>query len=570
MLKIGTVVNEESSIKVLQKWVKLNFDWESIGKDFIEDYKEASLRHFLLTIKLKLEIKGEDLYLHLNPSQYKRSFLNPLLINLFNELFCDFDKVLEKHPSITHEPVLEEKELTPEETLKLLASFHHKTDNTVDVQHPDLLPELRPYQEDAVRWLLSREQNNEDFIEEGFEIIHSKLNEEFYINTLSLEIYPFKPLKCFLAPGGILADEMGLGKTVEMLALFLLHPNKNMINKSPELFTDDLPLKKKRVIRCICGKTKSKNLIECLNCGVSNHKKCVAKHSSSKSRDNYICPECWELQENLLDCSTTLIVSPNSIKNQWKSEIERHISKPLNILMYEKITNKKYMSPMDLTSFDIIIIDYSTLRSEIYYDAENFSQMNRRHESRTMKLLSPLTRINWWRICMDEAQMVSTTKTNIYKMINKLNCVNKWAVTGTPIHKSIEDLLVHVNLFKLSPFSEKHTFDRLVYEYRTNMNNTLVDYLQKIMWRMSKDEVKDQLNLPEHKEIVHFVNFTNIMTFFYDEQRQKYTEQFFLEANFVKSKLVKDIDGSRLLKVRLYLLLSNIYKSFLSFSSSLP
>lgn len=220
--------------------------------------------------------------------------------------------------------------------------------------------------------------------------------------------------------------------------------------------------------------------------------------------------------------------------------------------MYQKISNRKYISPLDLVEYDIVITDYSTLRSEVYYNGDNTCQMNRRNESRNMRLLSPLTKVNWWRICMDEAQMVSTTLTNVYKMINKLSCVNKWAVSGTPIHKSIDDLLVHMNLFNLGPLSAGRNFQRLVYDYRTGTNNNLVEYLQKIMWRTSKDQVKDQLNLPEHKEVVHFVTFSNIMTFFYDEQRQKYTEQFFKEANFLKSALVKDIDRNRIVKVSVF------------------
>lgn len=56
----------------------------------------------------------------------------------------------------------------------------------LDVQHKSLAPILRPYQSDAVRWMLTSEQDQP-------------------------------------GQGGILADEMGLGKTVEVLALILNH-----------------------------------------------------------------------------------------------------------------------------------------------------------------------------------------------------------------------------------------------------------------------------------------------------------------------------------------------------------
>lgn len=531
---------DSTYLKYAKSSFKLNFDWEKLRKDF------AHINRY----KLNLRALDGSLYLVLNAKRTIQ-YDDPKLIKLYNELFCDFNEALERHPSLEVTPCLEDKELTPEETATFLSFFNsHRVDSDTDVQHPDLLPELRPYQEDAVRWLLHREKTRGEFTEERFETIHSRYceNQEFFIYLTSLEIHEIKPQKCFLSPGGILADEMGLGKTVEMLALFLYHPNPNPKNTMPMILEDELPLKRQKVLRCICGSTMPTKQIECLNCGTSSHIWCVARKSSTKTRENYICPECWDLQENL-DCNTTLIVSPTSIQNQWRSEIQRHISKPLKILMYHRITNRKYISPLDLIQYDIVITDYGTLGSEVYFDVDNSCHMNRRNESRSMRLLSPLAKVNWWRICMDEAQMVSSTCTKAYKMINRLSCVNKWAVTGTPIHKSIDDLSVHMNLFDVFPLSEGPNFRRLFYEYRSGINNTLVEYLQKFMWRTSKDQVKEQLDLPESKEIVHFVTFTNIMTFFYEEQRQKYTDQFFQEAKFLKSTLVRDIEKSRVIKV---------------------
>lgn len=74
-------------------------------------------------------------------------------------------------------------------------------ENNRDVQHESLAPQLRPYQIEAVKWMLDNELN-----------------------------YPGK--------GGILADEMGLGKTVEVLALILNHTrtgdSKNLTPETTE------------------------------------------------------------------------------------------------------------------------------------------------------------------------------------------------------------------------------------------------------------------------------------------------------------------------------------------------
>lgn len=50
---------------------------------------------------------------------------------------------------------------------------------------------------------------------------------------------------------------------------------------------------------------------------------------------------------------------------------------------------------------------------------------------------SPLVRVKWWRLCLDEAQTVDTPGKMVSEMANKLHANFRWAVTGTPISKNI-------------------------------------------------------------------------------------------------------------------------------------
>ena len=100
------------------------------------------------------------------------------------------------------------------------------------VQHPALLPVLRPYQKSAVEWMLFKE-NLFSKIEEDTELkLHCLFIELtaldgtiLYYNKYGGYFTKNKPLEVLPTPGGILADEMGLGKTVEVLACILNNPS---------------------------------------------------------------------------------------------------------------------------------------------------------------------------------------------------------------------------------------------------------------------------------------------------------------------------------------------------------
>ena len=122
-----------------------------------------------------------------------------------------------------------------------IKSFHRQQFySSKDVQHPSLIPQLRPYQAAAVRWMLHKE---------NFDVNPSKTQELKQLHSLYVElksvddvliyynkygsfIVKDKPFQNPTCPGGILADEMGLGKTVEVLSCMLCHPRKDV----PEQF----------------------------------------------------------------------------------------------------------------------------------------------------------------------------------------------------------------------------------------------------------------------------------------------------------------------------------------------
>ena len=53
---------------------------------------------------------------------------------------------------------------------------------------------------------------------------------------------------------------------------------------------------------------------------------------------------------------------------------------------------------------------------------------------------TPLTRLRWWRVCLDEAQMVESSNAGATAMAAQLQAVHRWAVTGTPLSQDARDL----------------------------------------------------------------------------------------------------------------------------------
>ena len=158
---------------------------------------------------------------------------------------------------------------------------------------------------------------------------------------------------------GVLAEEMGLGKTIEILSLILL--NKRKLKDSKVTFIDD----ENRTI------TKTK---------------------------------------------TTLIICPNAILKQWLEEIELHANslKWYNYKGYNEIMrNCKTVDEavQQLCQYDIIVTSYNVIATEVHHAEFNRSIRSRRLKSPKYDYSSPLALMQFYRIILDEVQMLRSSST---------------------------------------------------------------------------------------------------------------------------------------------------------------
>eukprot|EP01044_Picomonas_judraskeda_P005205 COSAG03_NODE_482_length_7563_cov_113.365086_4_plen_1377_part_00 len=84
-------------------------------------------------------------------------------------------------------------------------------------------------------------------------------------------------------------------------------------------------------------------------------------------------------------------------------------------------------APVDIASCDIILASYETFRKELGSARSSFS-------------VSPLEQLGFWRIVLDEAQLVSKTNSVAAQMAAHLWRRHAWVVTGTPVASSVQEI----------------------------------------------------------------------------------------------------------------------------------
>ncbi|NXE94782.1 SHPRH ligase, partial [Menura novaehollandiae] len=279
---------------------------------------------------------------------------------------------------------------------------------------------------------------------------------------------------------------------------------------------------------CICGElglADYKARVQCLKCYLWQHAECVNyKEENLKSRPFY-CPHCLVAMKPV-PTGATLIISPSSICHQWVDEINRHVrSSSLRVLVYQGVKKHGFLQPHMLAEQEVVITTYDVLRTELNYvdiphsnseDGRRF-----RNQKRYMAIPSPLVAVEWWRICLDEAQMVECTTAKAAEMALRLSGINRWCVSGTPVQRGLEDLYGLVLFLGVDPYWVKHWWDQLLYRPYCRKNpQPLYSLIAKIMWRSAKKDVIDQIQIPPQTENIHWLHFSPVERHFYHRQHE--------------------------------------------------
>jgi len=218
-----------------------------------------------------------------------------------------------------------------------------------------------------------------------------------------------------------------------------------------------------------------------------------------------------------------LIVSPTSVKYQWKSEIEKFCDRSVQVIEGALHVRKEQYG------------------RDMFFSVASYEQVYRD--------IGSINRLEFDLVILDETQRIKNWNTRTAKSIKEIRSTYAIALTGTPLENRIEELhsiVEFIDRYRLGPlfsFLDKHEVkdDRgkvIGYRHLSEIGTSL----ETILIRRNKKEVQQQL--PPRLEKVHFTPMTELQIEYHDDNSEIVRR---IAAKWAKYHYLSEADHLRLM-----------------------
>ncbi|KAJ5373530.1 hypothetical protein N7517_005536 [Penicillium concentricum] len=190
-------------------------------------------------------------------------------------------------------------------------------------------------------------------------------------------------------------------------------------------------------------------------------------------------PEQSDLSKKKSPTQATLIVVPSTLLiDNWVNEIRRHTF-PGSLSFHKHIGSERHAERELLQKSAIVFTTYATLTSE-YCRGQN-----------------TLSKIDWFRIVLDEAHYIRNRATKQFQAVVNLSAQHRWCLTGTPIQNSIDDLGALVAFLRVPILDRVPAFRKFISTPISSGKRDRFHNLQTLVHAICIRRTRDVLNLPE-------------------------------------------------------------------------
>ena len=176
---------------------------------------------------------------------------------------------------------------------------------------------------------------------------------------------------------------------------------------------------------------------------------------------------------------------------QWYDEAKDKLmptdaGKPVDV--YQYYGSNRTNDPSKLADHDVVITTYHVLASDLNARSQAAKAASASQGSNYIPLSS---RVRWWRIVLDESHNIKGDTANARACLG-LRAHRRWAVTGTPVNTSCDDLSRQLAFVGISPFvREPKAFKELFVDKLSSSSSFptgMLAVLRRMMMRHSKEQ----------------------------------------------------------------------------------